>query len=106
MTVRMANSTASAPRDDRPNVIFIMADDHASKSISCYGAGINHTPNIDRLASEGMLFNSCFVSNSICTPSRAAILCGTYNHVNGVMTLDDHVSLKLHSNLVKIIYAN
>lgn len=76
----------------RPNVIFIMADDHASKSISCYGAGINSTPSIDRLASEGMLFNHCYVTNSICTPSRAAILCGTYNHVNGVMTLDDHVN--------------
>lgn len=76
----------------RPNVIFIMADDHASKSISAYGAGINSTPNIDRLAKEGMLFNHCYVTNSICTPSRAAILCGTYNHVNGVMTLDDHVS--------------
>ncbi|GAD92265.1 mucin-desulfating sulfatase, putative [Paecilomyces variotii No. 5] len=68
-----------------------MADDHASKSISCYGAGINHTPNIDRLATEGMKFNHCYVTNSICTPSRASILTGTYNHVNGVMTLDNHV---------------
>ncbi|KAI5461652.1 sulfatase [Mariannaea sp. PMI_226] len=79
----------------RPNVIFIMADDHASKSISAYGAGINSTPNIDRLAKEGMLFNHCYVTNSICTPSRAAILCGTYNHVNGVMTLDDHINNNL-----------
>lgn len=72
----------------RPNIIFIMADDHASKAISCYGAGINSTPNIDRLAHEGMKFNHCYVTNSICTPSRAAILTGTHNHVNGVMTLD------------------
>ena len=79
-------------RDGNVNILFIMADDHASKAISAYGAGINHTPNIDRIAKEGMLFNSCYVSNSICTPSRAAILCGTYNHVNGVQTLDDHVS--------------
>ncbi|KAB8244797.1 alkaline-phosphatase-like protein [Aspergillus flavus] len=84
----------SRGRDRRPNIIFIMADDHASKAISCYGAGINHTPNIDRLATEGMKFNHCYVTNSICTPSRAAILCGTYNHVNGVMTLNDHVSYK------------
>lgn len=77
--------------DSRPNIIFIMADDHASKSISCYGAGINHTPNIDKLAKEGMKFNHCYVTNSICTPSRASILTGTYNHVNGVMTLDNHV---------------
>ncbi|KAM5344807.1 hypothetical protein ACJ41O_010669 [Fusarium nematophilum] len=87
--------TSNGGRDARPNVIFIMADDHASKSLSCYGAGINSTPNIDRLAKEGMLFNHCYVTNSICTPSRAAILCGTYNHVNGVMTLDDHINKHL-----------
>ncbi|KAF2247173.1 alkaline phosphatase-like protein [Trematosphaeria pertusa] len=80
---------------DRPNIIFIMADDHASKSISCYGAGINHTPNIDRLAQEGMLFNHCYVTNSICTPSRAAILTGTHNHVNQVMTLDSKINKRL-----------
>lgn len=59
-----------------PNIVFILADDHASKAISCYGAGINHTPHIDRLAKEGMKFNHCYVTNSICTPSRATILCG------------------------------
>lgn len=69
-----------------------MADDHASKALSCYGSAINRTPNIDRLANEGMLFNHCYVTNSICTPSRAAILTGTHNHVNGVMTLDDHIN--------------
>ena len=55
----------------RPNILFIMADDHAAKAISCYGHGINHTPHIDRLANEGMRMNHCYVSNSICTPSRA-----------------------------------
>lgn len=70
-----------------PNILFIMADDHAAKAISCYGHGINATPNIDRLASEGMRFDHCYVTNSICTPSRAAILTGTHNHVNGVLTL-------------------
>ncbi|KAL4994895.1 alkaline-phosphatase-like protein [Aspergillus recurvatus] len=79
----------------RPNIIFIMADDHASKSISCYGAGINHTPNLDRLATEGMRFNHCYVTNSICTPSRAAILTGTHNHVNGVMTLNSKINKRL-----------
>ena len=79
----------------RPNILFVMADGHASKAISCYGAGINQTPNLDRLAKEGMKFNHCYVTNSICTPSRAAILTGTYNHVNGVMTLDDHINQKL-----------
>lgn len=77
---------------ERPNVIFIMADDHAAKAISCYGQGINNTPNMDRLAKEGVLFNHCYVTNSICTPSRAAILCGTYNHVNGVTTLDSKIN--------------
>lgn len=76
----------------RPNIIFILADDHASKAISCYGAGINSTPHIDRLASEGMVFKHCYVTNSICTPSRATILTGTHNHVNGVMTLDDKIN--------------
>jgi len=71
----------------RPNILFIMADDHASRAISCYGGGINQTPNIDRLASQGTRLNHCYVTNSICTPSRAAILTGTYNHVNGVTTL-------------------
>ncbi|KAK8093370.1 hypothetical protein PG997_000055 [Apiospora hydei] len=72
-----------------------MADDHAAKSISCYGAGINSTPNLDRLAAEGMRFNHCYVTNSICTPSRAAILCGTHNHVNGVVTLDSKINKRL-----------
>ncbi|KAL1967570.1 hypothetical protein VTN77DRAFT_3085 [Rasamsonia byssochlamydoides] len=79
----------------RPNILFIMADDHASKAISCYGAGINSTPNLDRLAHEGMKFNHCYVTNSICTPSRAAILTGTHNHVNGVITLDSKINKRL-----------
>lgn len=78
-----------------PNILFVMADDHASKAIGCYGAGINNTPNIDRLAKEGTLFNHCYVTNSICTPSRAAILTGTHNHVNGVLTLDSKIDKNL-----------
>lgn len=79
----------------RPNILFIMADDHAAKAISTYGAGINHTPNIDRLANEGMKFHHCYVTNSICTPSRAAILTGTHNHVNGVLTLSSSINTHL-----------
>lgn len=71
----------------RPNILFIMADDHAAKAIGCYGAGFAHTPHIDRLATEGVRLDHCYVTNSICTPSRASILTGTYNHVNGVLTL-------------------
>ncbi len=79
----------------QPNIVFIMADDHASKAIGCYGYGINATPNMDRLAREGLRANHCYVTNSICTPSRAAILTGTYNHVNGVMTLADSIDNRL-----------
>ena len=72
-----------------------MADDHAAKAISAYKAGINETPNIDRIAQEGMRFDHCYVTNSICTPSRAAILTGTYNHVNGVTTLNTPLNNRL-----------
>ena len=79
----------------QPNILFIMADDHASKAISSYGGGINYTPNIDRIAHEGMRFDHCYVTNSICTPSRATILTGTYNHVNGVTTLETPINNRL-----------
>ncbi|MDQ8737162.1 sulfatase [Paenibacillus sp. LHD-38] len=78
----------------RPNIIFIMSDDHAAHAIGCYGSRINETPNIDRIANEGMRLDNCFCTNSICTPSRAAILTGTYNHVNGVKTLSDRLDGK------------
>jgi arylsulfatase A-like enzyme len=68
----------------RPNVLYIMADDHAAHAVSAYGSRVNTTPHIDRLAREGMRFSRCFVTNSICTPSRAAILTGQYAHINGV----------------------
>ncbi len=69
----------------RPNIIFIMADDHASHAISCYGSRINKTPNLDKLAAQGMRFDNCFCTNSICSPSRAVILTGKYSHLNGVV---------------------
>ncbi|MEM9609576.1 MAG: sulfatase [Actinomycetota bacterium] len=77
--------------DRRPNLLFIMSDDHAAHAISAYGSRINRTPQLDRLADGGMRFDAAFCTNSICTPSRAAILAGTYNHVNGVTTLDTHM---------------
>ena len=67
----------------RPNIIFVFTDDHAAHAISAYGSRINKTPHMDRLAQEGMLFNKCYVSNSICGPSRAVIQTGKYNHLNG-----------------------
>src|SRR5437867_6519935 len=75
---------AEKPNPTRPNILFIMADDHAAHALSCYGSKINQTPNLDRIAAAGMRFANCFVVNSICTPSRAAILTGKYSHKNGV----------------------
>jgi arylsulfatase A-like enzyme len=67
-----------------PNILFVMTDDHAAHAISAYGSRVNQTPQLDRLAGEGMLFRNAFVTNSICTPSRAVILTGLYSHKNGV----------------------
>ncbi len=75
-----ANSKLCA---EQPNIVFIFSDDHASQAISAYGSKINSTPNIDRIANEGMRFDRCLVTNSICGPSRAVILTGKYSHLNG-----------------------
>src|SRR5262245_50287995 len=86
--VALAASPHSAaqnqPSTKRPNIVFIMSDDHAAHAISAYGSRLIKTPNIDSLAKEGMKFENSFVTNSICTPSRAAILTGKYSHLNGV----------------------
>ena len=68
----------------RPNIVFIMSDDHAYQAISSYGFGLNKTPHIDQLAKRGILFRNAFVTNSLCAPSRAAILSGKYSHLNGI----------------------
>lgn len=75
----------------KPNVLYIMSDDHAAHAVGAYGgrfAKLDPTPNIDRLAREGMLMRNCFCGNSICTPSRASVLTGQYSHTNGVLTLN------------------
>lgn len=76
----------------RPNILFIMSDDHATQAIGAYGFPIGDvapTLNIDRLAEEGMRFDRCMVTNSICGPSRAAILTGKYSHLNGFYYNED-----------------
>ena len=70
-------------KQDPPNIVFIMSDDHAYQAISAYGHGLNNTPNIDRIAKDGAIFNKGFVTNSICAPSRAVILTGKHSHING-----------------------
>lgn len=71
---------------DRPNIVFIYADDHSEAAISAYGSKINKTPHIDKLAGQGMRFTQSFVANSICGPCRAIILTGAHSHINGKMT--------------------
>ena len=79
-------SSSASPDRARPNILFVMADDHAAHAISTYGSRVNTTPGIDRIAAEGMRLDNCFCTNSLCSPSRAAILTGTYNHINGVIS--------------------
>ncbi len=67
----------------KPNILFIMSDDHAYQAISAYSDQLIQTPNIDRIANEGMLFTNACVTNSICAPSRATILTGKHTHING-----------------------
>ena len=67
----------------KPNIVFIMSDDHAYQAISAYGQALNHTPNIDRIANEGVIFSHGYVTNSICAPSRAVMLTGKHSFVNG-----------------------
>ena len=67
----------------QPNILFIMSDDHAYQAISAYSDKLTQTPNIDRIAKEGMLFTNACVSNSICGPSRATILTGKHCHIHG-----------------------
>lgn len=70
-------------KEDRPNILFIMSDDHAYQAISAYSKRLIQTPNIDRLANEGMKFTNACVTNSLCAPSRATILTGKHTHING-----------------------
>ena len=85
----VATMTSSAhAKEDRPNILFVFTDDHATHAIGAYNGwlkSVNPTPNIDRLANEGMLFENSFCSNSICGPSRAVILSGKHSHKNGFM---------------------
>lgn len=71
-------------KDDRPNIVFIMTDDHAYQAISAYGSLLMETPSIDQLAEEGIRFDKAYVTNSICSPSRAVALTGMFSHLNSV----------------------
>ena len=79
-------SSLALAAEPRPNIIIIYADDHAQAAIGCYGSTINRTPNIDRLAADGMRFTQSFVANSICGPARATLLTGLHSHANGQLS--------------------
>lgn len=86
----VAAALSSAVAADRPNILYIMSDDHAAHAIGAYGgrlAELDPTPTIDRLAKEGMLFENAFCTNAICAPSRASVLTGQYPHTHGVYDL-------------------
>ncbi len=77
--------------DTRPNILWLFSDDHAFQAIGAYGGrfeGVDLTPNIDRIAQDGMRFDRCYVGNSICAPSRATLLTGKHSHKNG--KIDNH----------------
>ena len=75
----------------RPNIVFMLSDDHAAHAIGTYGSVVNRTPHIDAVAAAGSRLDNLFATNSLCSPSRASILTGTYSHVNGVTTLDTSI---------------
>lgn len=101
----LVTSSAFAQQQKQPNIIYIMSDDHASQAISAYGGILSKvlpTPNLDRIANEGVRMNNCFVTNSISTPSRGAIITGQYSQKNGVYTLADKLDPD-HPNVAKCL---
>jgi arylsulfatase A-like enzyme len=77
----------------QPNILFVFTDDHAPHAISAYGSRINRTPNIDRIADEGAIFQNSFCTNAICAPSRAVVLTGKHSHVNGKLDNSDEFDM-------------
>lgn len=83
LCVLFVTTAHAQQKDKRPNIVYIMSDDHAYQAISAYGFGLNSTPNIDRLAKEGAIFTNACVTNSLCAPSRAVLLTGKHSFING-----------------------
>ena len=73
----------ASQEEQKPNIIFIMTDDHTTQAMSCYGGRLLDTPNMDRIAEEGIRFDNCYATNALSGPSRACILTGKFGHVNG-----------------------
>ncbi len=98
LTVVSCTSVTTKQDVRRPNIIFIMSDDHAFQAVSAYGDSLIKTPNIDRIGREGVRFSNCFVTNSLCSPSRAVILSGMYSHLSGAR--DNSFCMRMDSGVV------
>ena len=91
------NAMGKSATKDRPNILYIMADDQSPESVGCYNGWMKdyvQTSNIDRLADEGMRFENCVCTNSLCAPSRSTIVTGQYSHKTGVYTLREDMDTK------------
>ncbi len=105
LTVGISMFSFNSPQKEelqRPNILFILSDDHSSTAISSYGSELNKTPNIDRIASQGILFKNAFVVSSLCAPSRAAILTSQYGGESGFLRIGDALDTSLNT-LPKIL---
>lgn len=100
MMIGLTSFSQRHPR--QPNIIFILSDDHASQAIGAYGSQLTKTPNIDRLASQGVLFNNAFVVSSLCSPSRASILTSQYGAESGFLRIGDSLDASINT-LPKIL---
>jgi len=89
-----ASGLASAQDTARPNILYIMSDDHSCQTVGCYGHNLNETPNLDRIAQSGAFFRNSFVCNSLCRPARAVVLTGKFSHMNGY--LDNESGMKFN----------
>ncbi len=90
-------SAESKQEQERPNIIFIMSDDHTSQAIGAYGgrlAALNPTPTIDRIGNEGIIMNNAFCTNALSTPSRGSIITGQYGQTNGIVDLDSALPIE------------
>lgn len=107
-TFNCQSQSKKVTKKNRPNILFIMGDDHTSQAWGVYKSILNDyvkTPNIKRLADEGVVLDNSFCSNSICTPSRATILTGEYSNKNGVYTLGQPLEPD-HPNVAKVLQKN
>ena len=81
--VSACSSNKAKEEVKRPNIIFMMTDDHTTQAMSCYGGRLLQTPNMDRIANEGIRMDNCYAVNALSGPSRACILTGKFSHING-----------------------